>query len=524
MAGKIGSISGARWIALGLCFGICAGARPDTVLAEDRTGGDTKRAESPEQWFRDGKAAVERAKRHVPITGRAKNVILFIGDGMGVSTVTAARILEGQRRGDTGEENLLSFEKLPYTALIKTYNTDQQTGDSAGTITAIVTGVKSKAWMLSVNQNTRFDDHVSAAKNMLTTIVELAERAGMSSGVVSTTRVTHATPAACYAHAPNRDWENDSDLPSEARAAGFPDIARQLVEFSAGDGLDIVLGGGRRNFLQNSAADPEYPSIAGLRSDGADLISKWLAKSGSAYVWNKEQFDKIDVAKVNRVLGLFEPSHMHYEHDRGSDGAGEPSLAEMTSRAIDLLSRNEKGYFLMVEGGRIDHAHQRANAYRALTDTIEFAEAVRAALEKVDRRDTLVIVTADHSHTFTIAGYSGRGNPILGVARNVNERTTENPLGYNRDANGLPYTTLGYANGPHHVTGERRPDLTNVATDDPDYCQEAAVPMRSETHGGEDTPLYADGPQAHLFRGVLEQNVIFHVMVEALGLGQPGER
>ena len=524
MAGRIGSISGVRWIALGLCFGICSGACPTAAVAEDRTGGDTKRAESPEHWFRDGKAAVERAKHLKPITGRAKNVILFIGDGMGVSTVTAARILEGQQRGATGEEHLLSFEKLPYTALIKTYNTDQQTGDSAGTITAIVTGVKSKASMLSVNQNTRYGDHVSASKNRLTTIVELAERAGMSTGVVTTTRVTHATPAACYAHVPNRDWENDSDLPSEATAAGFPDIARQLVEFSAGDGLDVVLGGGRRNFLQNSAADPEYPAVMGLRSDGADLVSRWLGKPGAAYVWNKEQFDKIDVAKVSRVLGLFEPSHMHYEHDRASDGAGEPSLTEMTTKAIDLLAGNDKGYFLMVEGGRIDHAHHGANAYRALTDTIEFAEAVSAALAKVDRGDTLVIVTADHSHTFTIAGYSGRGNPILGVARDVNQRTTENPLGYNRDATGLPYTTLGYANGPHHVTGERRPDLTNVATDDPDYRQEAAVHLRSETHGGEDVPLYADGPQAYLFRGVLEQNVIFHVMVEALGLGHPGER
>ncbi len=181
-----------RWVVSVLCLCFCGGAPA---------------AESPEQWFREGRAAVEQAKHLQPITGKARNVILFVGDGMGLSTVAAARILEGQLRGGTGEENLLSFEKLPYVALIKTYNTDQQIADSAGTMSAIATGVKSKAWMLSVNQNTRFGDFRSAMGNELTTILEIAENAGKSAGIVTTTRVTHATPAACYAHAPDRDWE-----------------------------------------------------------------------------------------------------------------------------------------------------------------------------------------------------------------------------------------------------------------------------------------------------------------------------
>jgi len=474
-------------------------------------------AESPEQWYREGREAVARAKQLEPIKGKAKNVILFLGDGMSVTTVAAARILEGQQRGQTGEENLLSFEKLPYTALIKTYNTDAQVPDSAGTMSAIVTGVKTRIGVLSVNQNAIKGDYASAKGNEATTILELAEKAGLATGVVTTTRITHATPAACYAHSPDRDWEDDGSLPEAAKQAGFADIARQLVEFPIGDGLEVALGGGRGNFLPKSAADPEYEGKKGRRTDGRDLTAEWLKKPDSTYVWNKAQFDAIDPAKTKHLLGLFEPSHLHYEHDRAGDGAGEPALSEMTVKAIDILARNEKGFFLMVEGGLIDHAHHSCNAYRALTETIEFARAVSAALDKTSRRDTLIIVTADHSHVFTMAGYSTRGNPILGKVTDC-EATGDAKGKLARDIKGLPFTTLGYANGPGYVGSAGRIDLTNVATDDPNYKQETAVPLAGETHGGDDVPLYADGPQAYLFHGVLEQNVIFHVMAEALEL------
>ncbi len=497
------------------------------------------RGEDPKQWFRDGRAAVERAMRLAPISHRARNVILFIGDGMGVSTVTAARILEGQLRGETGEENRLSFEKLPYTALIKTYNTNQQTPDSAGTMTAIVTGVKTQAWMLSVSQNVTLGDHTTVEGNELTTILELAERAGLSTGLVTTATVTHATPAACFAHSPSRQWEDDSMMSSAAVASGFPDIARQLIEFDIGDGLEVALGGGRRHFLPRSLNDPERKGVTGRRKDGRDLTAEWLEKPRSAYVWNKEQFDKVDVSKTDHLLGLFSPGYMAYEVDRADDKAGEPSLTEMTEKAIDLLAGKKKGYFLMVEGGRIDHGHHRTNAYRALTETIEFAKAVKLAVEKTNRQDTLIIVTADHSHGMTMTGYSTRGNPILGKVR-TNDRRGK-PAGRDEtDATGRPYTTLNYAIGPGYTGASSaqpegskhsphparrfegitkgRPDLSNVDTTDPSYLFECTIPRSDAAHGGEDVALYADGPYAHLFRGSLEQNVIFHVMAEALGL------
>jgi len=170
----------------------------------------------------------------------------------------------------------------------------------------------------------------------------------------------------------------------------------------------------------------------------------------------------------------------------------------------------------MVEGGRIDHAHHECNAYRALTDTIEFAKAVQVARDKTKREETLIVVTADHSHVFTMAGYPVRGNPILGKVNETDPRD-HHTKSLGRDKDGLPHTTLGYANGPGFVDGSR-PDLSNVDTIAPDYRQEATVPLAAETHSGEDVPLYADGPNAYLLHGVLEQNVIFHVMADALGL------
>lgn len=508
-------------------------------------------AEDAAHWFQSGRKAVERAKNLRPVTGKAKNVILFLGDGMDVTTVTAARIFEGQQRGEPGEENLLSFERLPYTCLAKTYNTDAQTPDSSGCMTAIMTGVKTRSGVVSVNQNVIRGDHRAVEANKLTTLLELAERAGLATGVVTTATVVHATPAACYAHSPDRGWYDDADLSEEARQADFPDIARQLIEFSVGDGLEVVLGGGRQHFLPTAAADPERPGINGRRNDGRDLIAEWLTKKRSAYVWNLEQFDAIDPGKTDHLLGLFEPSHMNYESDRAADLAGEPSLTHMTKKAIELLSKKGKGYFLMVEGARIDHGHHECSAYRALTDTLEFARAVAAAVEATRREDTLIVVTADHGLGLAMTGYATRGNPILGkVWQNAR---SDKPAGLALDADGMPYTSLVYAIGPGYVppvvseasspaTGDpsskqapgssevkktvatKRRDISEVDTTAKDYLFESAIPRSDASHGGADVAIYADGPMAHLFHGVQDQLYIFHVMAEALGLGAANTR
>jgi alkaline phosphatase len=493
------------------------------------------RSESPAQWYADGARAVEQARALRARGERARNVILFVGDGMGISTVTAARILEGQMRGASGEENLLSFERLPYVALSKTYSANQQTSDSAPTMTAMITGVKTNDGFISVNQNAVRGRHETVRGNELPSALELAEARGLSTGVISTARLTHATPAACYAHSPDRDWEADANLSEAARAANFPDIARQLIEFPYGDGLEVALGGGRSRFLPRTAQDPEDTGRTGDRLDNRNLTAEWTTRRPrSAYVWNKRDFDAIDPNRTDHLLGLFERSHLEYEHDRPRDTAGEPSLSEMTSKAIDILARNRNGFFLMVEGGRIDHAHHEGNAYRALTDAVELSRAVETAMRKTDPRDTLIIVTADHSHTFVMSGYPQRGNNIFGLVREAGETN------FALDALGLPYTTLGYLNGPGYAgaSGDQpegahtfphagrnfrpmtggRPDLRRVNTLDPNFMQEALVPFSYETHGGEDVAIYAGGPGAHLFHGVMEQNVIFHVIRAVLRL------
>ena len=204
---------------------------------------------------------------------------------------------------------------------------------------------------------------------------------------------------------------------------------------------------------------------------------------------------------------------MKYEHDRKNDTGGEPSLTEMTVKAIDILSKNKKGFFLVVEAGRIDHAHHNGNAYRALTDTIELSNAVAAATQKVDLKKTMVVVTADHSHGLTIGGYPARGNNILGLVRGVapDGGSMTKP---SVDKDQKPYTTLRYGDGSGHVAGER-PVLKNSKTTDLNYKQEAAIPLTSETHAGEDVPIFAVGVNSWMFAGSMEQHWIYYVMRDA---------
>lgn len=482
-----------------------------------------KGPEAVQDWYNAGNQFIADGKKVFANTRRAKNVILFVGDGMGISTVTASRILEGQMKGKTGEENRLAFETMPYVALSKTYSWDQQTSDSAPTMTAMATGYKAREGQLSVNHLTPRGECNAAVvqANSLKTILELAAESGKATGVVSTARITHATPAATYAHTPVRDWEHNGQLPA---GCGVKDIARQLIEVSPAvkGSLKVALGGGREYFRHNGQFDPENTTRKGLRTDGRDLTAEWVSTrgAGAQFVFSKAGFDAADPASTEYLLGLFERSHMQYEADRANDPAGEPSLTEMTEKSIKMLQKNPNGFFLHVESGRIDHAHHGGNAKRALLDTVELSNAVRKAMELTSDSDTLIIVTADHSHVFTIAGYPHRGNDILGLTKEV-PAVDGNPTAPTLAADGKPYTTLGYQNGPGAagtLSGGVRVDLSAVDTTALGYMQQAAVPMGSETHAGEDVAIYARGPKAYLVRGSMEQNWIFHVMREAMGL------
>lgn len=439
--------------------------------------------------------------------GKPKNVILFIGDGMGVSTVTAARIYDGQLRGSPGEENQLSFERFPHVALVKTYNSNQQVPDSAGTASAMNTGVKTRAGVIGIGPDVHRGNCSESLEHVLPNAADRFVEAGKSVGIVTTTRLTHATPAAVYGRLPDRDWEADSDIPAAERNAGCRDFAAQLMEFP----FAVALGGGREKFFGSREGGKRLDPLANF----PDL---WADETGGHYVTTSSAM--ASASKDGKPLfGLFSKSHMTYMLDR-QDDSDEPTLSQMTASAIERLEDDAEGYFLMVEGGRIDHGHHEGRAAYALSETVEFANAVQVALDRVDLSETLILVTADHSHVFTIAGYPTRGNPILGLAMGNDHRgePTGQPI---LAVDGLPYTTLGYQNGPGAMIGEARV----APSADPRARQQALVPTGdtfsgshhlSETHGGEDVALYATGAGSDSVHGVIEQNSIYWLLCKAL--------
>ena len=423
---------------------------------------------------------------HKEEPGQAKNVILFIGDGMGISTITATRIFDGQSKDMEGEENSLAFDNFENVALIKTYNTNAQVPDSAGTATAIMSGYKTNIGTINVRPGQKYEGCGSIPA--IKTLTDRSHSAGKSVGIVTTTRITHATPAAMFAHADNRNWESDNEVPREAKDAGCKSIAQQMVESEA----EIIMGGGTSKFSENQLN---------------------TLKANYTFAENKADMKNF---KDGKLRALFSKSHMSFEADR--DPAEQPSLAEMTETAIKNLKSNQEGYVLMVEAGRIDHAHHGTNAFRALTDAQALNEAVKVAIEMASE-ETLIMVTADHSHVFTMAGYPVRGNPILGLVKSIDQTTGLPSDSYEKALDGKPYTTLGYHNGPHlRVASADNGPLTNEDVQDRNYRQQTAIPMNTETHAGEDVALFGHGPGSENIRGVMEQNKISDVIDLALGL------
>ena len=265
--------------------------------------------------------------------GVVKNVILMIGDGVGVGQLTAAEI-------ENGDDSLV-ITSLPYMSMVSTHSSSGYVTDSAAAATALATGFKARNGVISLD----------AEWDELRTVVEAAEELGLSTGLVTNTRVTHATPASFMAHVSSRDNEAE--------------IARQALD----SGVDVLLGGGSYYFNRLSPEDAGYLVV--------------------------ESTEELLAATSGKVLGLFSTGYMSYESVR--DPEKEPSLAEMTGKAIELLGSDPDGFFLMVEGGRIDHASHDNDYENAITETLSFDASVLVALNYAStRNDTLVIVTSDH--------------------------------------------------------------------------------------------------------------------------------
>ncbi|XP_005176706.3 membrane-bound alkaline phosphatase [Musca domestica] len=460
--------------------------------------------ETQEFWLNQGKEFIRQQQKQQQNTKVAKNVIMFLGDGMGLTTLVAARnYIEG-------EHTKLSFEEFPYTGLSKTYSVDKITPDSATTATAYLCGVKANYGTIGVNAHVNRDncEAMRDSSNHVYSIAKWAMDAGKSAGFVTTTRITHASPAGVYAHTADREWENNDDLESYCGVdSGLDDIAVQLIHGEVGSRLKVMMGGGKRNFLDKSVYSK------GLRTDGRNLIEEFLEMSPrNAYVETREELENLDLTKIDRLLGTFSSNHMDYHLDAIANPSNtQPTLEEMTKKAIEFMQQdNDKGFFLFVEGGKIDLGHHSNKARMALDETKEFSQAIALARQMTSEEDTLIVVTSDHSHTFSVAGYQDRGTDIFSL------RTS--------DSDGMAYSPLSYANGQGYYSyfndkATKRIDPNLVLTGDANDLFPATAPLSTETHGGEDVGVFAVGPWSHLFTGVYEQNTIPHMMAYAACIG-----
>uniref|UniRef100_A0A3Q4GEI1 Alkaline phosphatase n=1 Tax=Neolamprologus brichardi TaxID=32507 RepID=A0A3Q4GEI1_NEOBR len=378
----------------------------------------TVEEENSEFWRSQARKTLQAALDRKLNTNVAKNILFFLGDGMGLTTLTAARILKGQLEKQPGEET--------------TYSVDFQVADSAATATAYLCGVKTNLNIVGVNAAGRNGVCRTQKGNEVTSILKWAKDAGKSVGIVTTTRVQHATPAGSYAHSASRTWYSDADMPDSAKTDGCTDISFQLINNTD---IDVIIGGGRKYMTPTGTKDPEYPTdyfSNGKRKDGRDLIKEWQnLKTGKVahYVWNKADFDAVDPETTDYLMGMFFSSFaVHHS----------PSCLTPS--------------FLVFTGGRIDQAHHAGRASMALHEAVAFDRAIAKGLELTQEHETLTVVMADHSQPLTFNGFPFRGNSILG----------KSPL-WASDM--LPYTTLMYGNGPgHKIVNGTRPDIRNVDT------------------------------------------------------------
>jgi alkaline phosphatase len=354
--------------------------------------------------------------------GQPRSIILLIGDGMGEGQRTAAC---WQAVGQGGQ---LAMDAMPISGWSRTGSADNAVTDSAAAGTALATGVKTNNGMVSIDPYSR----------TLTTILEHAQARGMAVGLVTTVQMTDATPAVFASHVSHRSM--------------MTEIASQMM----GHQVDVLLGGGEDEFLPGTETGC-YPE-AGERTDGRNLIDEAVV-AGYTYVCTPTAFAAVPVTTTH-LLGLFA--------DEGMTRPFSPTLAQMTQKAIDILSQDSDGFFLMVEGGQIDWACHANDATNAITDTIDFDAAVVVAQSyAATNPNALVVVTGDHETGGMSVSLSPTGNPG--------------------------------EDGPFYM-----PDAT------PFY-----VNWTTTTHTAADVPTTAQGAYAGLLNGTSENTHIYSVMFQA---------
>jgi alkaline phosphatase len=460
--------------------------------------------------------------------GQAKNVILFIGDGLSVAHRTAARMLsKGIVEGRYGGE--LAIDDMPHMALVSTSGTDSIVTDSANSMSAYTTGHKSCVNALGV--------YCARDKNSLEhpkveTISEFAKRArGMSVGVVTNTEIEDATPAGMVAHT--------------RRRGDYNDIVKMFFTVQP----EVILGGGSPNFLPKSTPGSK-------RTDEDDYIKKF---EGAGYKFVSTKAELEAAGGASKVLGLFNTSNIDGALDRFFLKKGsvakfpdQPDLTDQVRVALNVLSKNDKGFVLMVESGRIDKYSHSIDWERAVYDTIMLDNAVKLAKDFASQRnDTLIIVVGDHSHPVSVVGTYDDSRPgqqlrdKMGVYADAGfpNYPAANAAGYPETVDisrrlafvfgAFPdYCDLGrpYLDGENVPATSGASKDTNVANEK--YCGVPGAARRtgnlpleasSGVHSADDVVLTATGPGAEQFRGRIDNTRVFRIMTTALGLTAPSQ-
>jgi alkaline phosphatase len=457
---------------------------------------------------------------------RVKNVILFIGDGMTIANRTAARVLskgitEGKYQGR------LSFDDMPSTAMIGTSGSDSLITDSANSMSAYTTGHKTAVNAMGVYVS-RANDNFSHPK--VETITELLKRkTKMAVGIVSDAELQDATPGAMVAHT--------------RRRADKQYIADQLLASKA----EVILGGGSAYFYPQS-------SKGSKRKDENNLVETFKADGYQVALTKQELIAAAENKNTKKLFGVFHPDNMDGSLDRFflkqntvPQYPNQPDLTEMTQSAIDVLSRNPNGFFLMVEAALIDKFNHPLDWERAAFDTIMLSNAVQVAKDFAKTHpDTLIIVTPDHTHSGSISGvvHDDKPGPLrekVGVyaAAGYPNYPKADVKGYPSEIDVSKRLAFFYGNYPdHYETLHPKLDGTFVPAvkgeggkyvANPKYIQlqEDAIHMNGNlpshqavgVHTADDAVLNAIGPGSEKFKGFMDNTEVFKVMVQTLGLG-----
>lgn len=450
----------------------------------------------------------------------AKNIIFFLGDGMGAPAITAARILskgitEGKYRG------LLEMDRMEYRGFVGTSGVDSIATDSANSMSAYMTGHKSSVNAMGVYEANEPDPNKHPR---VETIAELLKRAaGKAIGVVTTSEIQDATPAAVWAHT--------------RRRSEYIEIMDQAL--NPNQQPEVILGGGRASLLPKSVSGSRRPDERDLRVE--------FEEQGFAYVSTRQELHQVTAGKPpDKLIGTFHNGNLNVYLDREHKGLypAQPTLMEMTEAALAVLERKKRGFFLLVEGASIDKMEHPLDGPRAAYDTIEFDQAIGVARRWAEgRKDTLIVVTADHNHSMSIVGTqdvnlrSGNGadrtgNGVYGDA-GYPTYVDEDGDGFPDDPNPDVQLFFGWSNHPDHMDNFQadetfvQPALSSggVAVPNPAHDPGALVQIGNLpynqtncVHTVEDVGIVASGPGAARFNAFLDNTEVFFAMMDALGL------